>query len=172
MSKAFTREGDDVPEPPVASRLPSLLPEGATNYMTPDGAQALRDELAALVAGAKEKADAAQDPATSRALAQEREQRIRAIQQSLRSAVIVDRLGDGTDDDRVRLGAVVTVRRPNGEEAHLRVVGVDQADADRGWVSFLSPLGRALLEASVGDTVQVTLPSGVQQLEILGAEWA
>ena len=169
MSKAFTRENDDVHEPPVATRLPSLLPEGATNYMTPDGAQALRDELAALVAGSKSKAEAPAAPAVSRALAQEREQRIRAIHLSLRSAVIVQPPAEGASHDRVRLGALVTVRKPDGEEAHLRVVGVDQADADRGWVSFLSPLGRALLDAPVGDTVRVQLPSGAQELEIVRA---
>ena len=171
MSKAFTRENDDVPEPPLATRLPSLLPEGATNYMTPDGAQALRDELAALVAGSKTKPEPSPDPAASRALAQEREQRIRAIQQSLRSAVIVQPPAEGAADDRVRFGALVTVRKPDGEEARLRVVGVDQADADWGWVSFLSPLGRALLDAPVGDTVRVKLPSGVQELEIVRASW-
>ena len=45
MSKAFTRESDDAPEPRPLARLTSSLPPGAKNYLTPDGAQRLQAEL-------------------------------------------------------------------------------------------------------------------------------
>src|SRR5438552_6904579 len=49
MSKAFTRESDDLPDVPVVARQPSPLPPGAKNYLTPDGARRLREELDRLV---------------------------------------------------------------------------------------------------------------------------
>src|SRR5262249_49107945 len=49
MSKAFTRESDDVPDVPVRMHSPSALPPGAKNYLTPDGERRLREELSRLV---------------------------------------------------------------------------------------------------------------------------
>jgi transcription elongation factor GreB len=66
----------------------------------------------------------------------------------------------------VSFGATVTVRRKDGEISY-RIVGVDEADPDRGWVSWPSPIARALLQARLGERVSFKFPSGEETLEIL-----
>ncbi|MEY2466117.1 MAG: transcription elongation factor GreB, partial [Verrucomicrobiota bacterium] len=68
-------------------------------------------------------------------------QRIQQLQESLASAVIVERPREPAD--RVRFGATVTVRERSGEESSYRIVGVDETDIDRGWVSWISPIAKA-----------------------------
>lgn len=149
MSKAFTRE-DDQQEPEPPRPLPSVLPPGAKNYLTADGAKRLKAELDALMAAAA--ADAAP--------------RIQDIRRILESAEVV---GPPSGDlDVVRFGATVSVRSlPDGDIARYRIVGVDETDVARGWISWVSPVAKALLSASVGDRVRTALPSGEKQLEIL-----
>lgn len=166
MSKAFTRESDDLPEQPIQPRPLSSLPPGARNYLTPGGADKLRAELARLIEVERPEAAkaAAADPATSRVVAL-LDQRIQHLQHSLHTAVIVPP-PDATED-RVRFGASVTVRQQDGVETCYRIVGVDETDLDRDWVSWLSPIARALINARVGQRVRFKFPSGEHELEIL-----
>ncbi len=137
MSKAFTKEDDDKEDPPPRP-LPSVLPPGAKNYLTRDGAQRLRAELDS-------------NPEARRILD---------------SAVIVGPPSEVLDV--VRFGATVTVRSlPDGETARYRIVGVDETDVARGHISWVSPVAKALLSASVGDRVKVVLPSGERELEVV-----
>lgn len=71
-------------------------------------------------------------------------------------------------DQRVRFGATVTVREPDGGESSYRIVGVDETDLDRGWVSWLSPIAKALLNAEPGQRVRLKLPAGDVELEVTG----
>jgi len=73
--------------------------------------------------------------------------------------------------DRVQFGATVTVRERNGEELSYRIVGVDETDIDRGWVSWLSPIAKALFNARLGERVRFKLPSGEEELEIVGVAY-
>ncbi|HKS37638.1 MAG TPA: transcription elongation factor GreB, partial [Verrucomicrobiae bacterium] len=109
MSKAFTRESDDFSERPVIPRRASLLPPGAKNYLTPDGAQRLREELDRLVGVERPRFATAPDDNDVRRKLQELDQRIDHLQQSLQSAVVVS--PPTTREDRVRFGATVTVRQ-------------------------------------------------------------
>jgi transcription elongation factor GreB len=165
MSKAFTRE-DDQSEPEPARRPASVLPPGTKNYLTPDGAKRLRAELEAL-AGQERPARAATrtDPAAAARL-KAMDERIHELQRALESAVIV---GPPSEDlDVVRFGATVTVRAlPGDESLRYRIVGVDETDVARGWISWVSPVAKALLSAAVGDRVRAALPSGEKELEIL-----
>ncbi len=74
----------------------------------------------------------------------------------------------GVRDQRVRFGATVTVREPDGGESSYRIVGVDETDLDRGWVSWLSPIAKALLNAEPGQRVRLKLPGGDVELEVTG----
>ena len=65
----------------------------------------------------------------------------------------------------------VTVRDSAGVESRYRIVGVDELDSERGWVSWLSPLARALQNASLGERVTFATPSGSQELEIVAIEY-
>lgn len=147
MSKAFTRE-DDRPEPDPPKPRPSPLPPGTPNYITPDGAERLKAELAA-------------GPADDRA---------RELRRILDSAVVLEPPAEDLDD--VRFGAHVTVRTPDGKEARYRIVGVDETDVARGFISWISPIAQALLTGAAGDRVRAVLPSGTKELEILDVRYA
>ncbi len=168
MSKAFTREENEGPEIPDLPPLASVLPEGAKNYVTAAGAQQLRDELEQLT---NEKRPAlvalGQDPEAKQQLAV-LDRRIAQLERSLRSSEVVSRPGDA---DVVRFGATVTVREENGEESIYRIVGVDETDFERGWISWQSPLARALLEARRGESVRFHIPSGEQELEVMAVSY-
>lgn len=71
------------------------------------------------------------------------------------------------DRGRVFFGAWVTVADARGQERTWRLVGADEVEAPRGWISVDAPLARALLGRRVGDEVRAELPGGVQTLEIL-----
>jgi transcription elongation factor GreB len=71
----------------------------------------------------------------------------------------------------VRFGATVTVREPEGTETRYRIVGVDEIDLDRQWVSWLSPLARGLLNARIGDRVVHRTPRGPRELTVLQIEF-
>jgi transcription elongation factor GreB len=165
MSKAFTRESDDAPDLPPVMRNLSPLPPGAKNYLTPDGAQHLRDELAQLVQVTRPQIAALSDPADSRRQLQPLDQRIQHLEQSLQSAVIVP--PPAAPWEQVRFGATITVRENDGSEEQYRIVGADETDLDRNWVSFFSPIAKALLNARPGQRIKFRVPAGEQELEII-----
>ncbi|NBV21627.1 MAG: transcription elongation factor GreAB [Proteobacteria bacterium] len=167
MSKAFTRE-DDAPETPIAARRVSALPPGTQNLMTPDGVQKLRTELAEVRTAYEQLRATRGDPDKPQKLAA-LEQRAMFLDGCLRTASVVQ--PPATPDDRVRFGATVTVREPDGTMARHRIVGVDEVDFDRGWVSWLSPIARSLLKKSVGQRVRLRLPGGEKDLEITGVAY-
>jgi len=87
------------------------------------------------------------------------------LEESLQSAeIIVPSAGPA---DIVRFGATVTVRESDGNEETYRIVGVDEADVDRGWVSWMSPIAKALLNRQRGEQIRFKFPSGEETLEIL-----
>ena len=165
MSKAFTRESDDLPEEPVVLRPPSL-PPGAKNYLTPDGVERFRAELDQLAEWERPKAAALTDPEEARRTVQRLDQRILQLRQSLASAEIVP--PPPGPAEQVRFGAAVTVREQSGNQAQYRIVGIDEMDIDRGWVSWRSPIAKALMNSRVGDRVRIRLPAGEEEVEILG----
>jgi transcription elongation factor GreB len=151
MSKAFTRESDDAPEPTPATR-PLAIP-GGKNYLTPAGEKRLRAELEQLT-----KPEALASP--------ESRQRLLYLQQSLAIAVIVP--APAPPWEQVLFGATVTVRDSAGELSQYRIVGIDETDLDRDWVSWSSPVARALLKAQLGQKIKFRTPAGEQNWEITG----
>ena len=162
MSKAFTRE-DDAAELPLPPRQISSLPPGAKNYITPDGAERLRKEIARLLEQ-RRTAAAPDAPETRRGLTV-LDNHIRQLEKSLNSATIVE--PPPQPWTQVRFGATVTVRDQQGEEFQYRIVGVDETDVDRGWVSWCSPVANALLNAHIGQRIPLKVPAGDLELDIL-----
>ncbi|MBL9174950.1 MAG: GreA/GreB family elongation factor [Verrucomicrobiales bacterium] len=159
MSKAFTKEDDDRPEPRPARRSEGSLPPGARNYLTADGARMLQVELDRLLAGSGEGLPSL--PAGSPIDAADRVAEIRRI---LRTATVVQPRAGATD--QVRFGNRVWVRGSHGERSY-RIVGVDEVDPERGWVSWISPVAKALLQRRLGDRIVLVTPEGTEELEIL-----
>jgi len=130
VSKAFTREPDDGPEPVVQRRG---VPVPEPNYMTPAGARAARSELA-----------------TCRD-----DVRIHELTDHLASAQIVE---PPADRATVSLGARVTLEDESGKRTTYRIVGALEADARRGLVFWQSPIAERMYGARVGDAI--VLPRG------------
>jgi transcription elongation factor GreB len=168
MSKAFTRESDDLPERPAQPRLQPLLPPGVKNYLTPDGARRFQDELNRLVE-VDRPALASSSQSDQRQQLQAVDQRIQHLQQILHLAEIVS--CPPRPWDQVRFGATVTVRDGRGDVSSYRIVGVAELDADRGCVSWLSPIAKALLNSRLKQKVRFSFPSGEEHLEILSISY-
>jgi transcription elongation factor GreB len=165
MSKAFTREENDGPDIPDLPPLSSALAPGARNYVTAAGAQKLRDELRRAVEITRPSLVASSDdPDAKRQLAR-LDQRIRQLEESLQSAEVITPTNGSIEI--VRFGATVTVRESDGNKARYRIVGVDETDTDRGWISWLSPIAKALLNGKRGELIRFKFPSGEETLEIL-----
>ena len=135
MSRAFVKEDVDPPERSGRKRSASGLPPGAANYITARGARRLRDEIEQLRAT---KAD---------------NERLAQLQQILDSAQIVDH--PVTVSDSVTFGATVTVKDKNERAETYTIVGVDEVDLESNAVSWISPLGKALLNADMGDWIKL-----------------
>jgi transcription elongation factor GreA len=94
------------------------------------------------------------------------EAKIRDIESRLSMAEIVDprKLGDF---NRVVFGVSVKIEDvDSGEEKQLTIVGGEESDVAKGWISYESPLGKGLIGKELGDVAKVTLPGGVKEYEI------
>lgn len=148
-----------------------------SNYLTPKGAQKLKDELAQLLTVERprvvtEVADAAAQGDRSenaeyiygKKRLREIDRRVRFLTKRLDAAVVV-KPGENAADE-VRFGATVEVSFEDGDTKTYTLVGPDESDPGRGFVSFQSPLGRALMKKRVGDVVTVARPAGPVEIEI------
>jgi len=135
MSRAFVKEDVDLPERSGRKRSASGLPPGATNYITARGAKRLRDELQKLRA-----ANAASE-------------RVTELEQILVSIHVVDPPDPALNS--VGFGSTVTVKDRKGLTETYTVVGVDEFDLEPDAVSWISPIGKALLAADMGDSIRL-----------------
>ncbi len=138
MSRAFVKEDVDPPERSGRKRSASGLPPGAINYITARGAARLRDELNRV---------RVTDPTN---------ERVGELEQILGSIQVVD--PPETASNSVTFGATVTTRDKEDRTETYTIVGVDELDFEPDAVSWISPLGKALLAADLGDWL--TLPDG------------
>jgi len=95
------------------------------------------------------------------------EKRIRDIEDMIANAQVVDPSKMSTD--KVVFGVMVTVLDlESDEEICYQIVGADEADVAECRISVTSPVARSLIGKQVGDLVQVIIPRGMRELEILG----
>src|SRR5271169_3724323 len=73
--------------------------------------------------------------------------------------------------DQVFFDATVTYAHKRGTERTITIVGVDEADLDRGQVSWVSPIARALMKAHEGDILELWTPAGIEHIEVLGIRY-
>ena len=95
----------------------------------------------------------------------ELDRRIRYLQKRLPELKPVD--NTPTDPGQVFFGAWVSLEDEAGAELNCRIVGADEFDPNRNWISIDSPLSRALLKRRVDDEIQVQTPTGSKQYLIL-----
>lgn len=181
MSKAFTKESDgrddDEPEEPDA------LPASMKNYMTPAGFAALQAELRQLmneerpkiveiVSWAAGNGDRSEngDYIYGKRRLREIDRRVRYLNKRLEAAEVVNP-AQQKNLTQVFFGATVTYARADDMEHTVTLVGVDEADAAQGKISWVSPVARALMKARAGDIVELRRPAGVESLEVLSIRY-
>ena len=182
MNKAFTRENDaaeDADDDDLEAA--PALPTGSRNYMTPGGFARLKAELdrlvaterpalVATVAWAASNGDRSEngDYLYGKKRLREIDRRIRFLVKRLDAAEVVDpesRARDGTE--QAFFGATVDYATKGGERRTISIVGIDETDTARGYVSWISPVARALTRSREGDVVSLRTPAGADELEVL-----
>ncbi len=176
VNKAFVKESDNDDEEEAPE---SQIPAGTKNYMTVRGHALIRAEFEHLVkverpaivqvvswaAGNGDRSENG-DYIYGKKRLREIDRRIRFLSKRLESAVIVDPV-DQRNCDQVFFAATVTVCDADGNEATYQIVGIDEANAQEGRISWISPLARALLKAREGDTVRFDSPGGLRELDVI-----
>src|SRR5467141_2711055 len=173
MRKGSTRkpQGED-----LAARL--------KNYITPSGLQRLKDEhrflltrerpavtkVAAWAASNGDRSENADYQYGKRRLRQI-DGRIRFLTKRIEAAEVVDpeapRAGQAGTKPRAFFGATVRYANAAGVSRVVSIVGTDEIDLDRNHISWVSPLGRALMKSAAGDSVVLQLPGGTEYLTVL-----
>src|SRR5690349_4132153 len=169
MRKGFTRK-PKAEEPATQGK----------NYITPSGLQRLRDELRFLLtrerpavtevvawaAGNGDRSENADYQYGKRRLRQI-DGRIRFLRKRIDAAHVVDPESprSGRAAAQVFFGATVRYINGAGTELEVSVVGADEVDLDRRHISWLSPLGRALMKSGPGERVELHAPGGSEELQ-------
>jgi transcription elongation factor GreB len=171
MRKGSTRRPQD--DSPVVQ---------VTNYITPGGLERLKAEhqflltkdrpvVTEVVAWAASNGDRSEnaDYQYAKRRLRQIDGRIRHLSKRMEAAEVVDPEAprSGLRATKVYFGATVVYANAAGEERRVSIVGVDEVDLERGHVSWVSPLGRALMRSGEGDSVVLEAPGGKERLTVL-----
>ena len=175
MQKGFTRK-------PTADE--PAMP--AKNYITPGGFERLKDEhrflltrerpavaeVVAWAAGNGDRSDNADYRYGKRRLRQI-DGRIRFLTKRIEAAEVVDPEAPRGVQAKMRafFGATVRYANATGAERVVSIVGMDEVDLNRNHISWVSPLGRALMKSAAGDSVVLHAPGGTESLTVLDVRY-
>jgi len=163
----------ETPETPVAP---------LKNYITPAGLQRLIDErrflltrerraVTQVVAWAASNGDRSEnaDYQYGKRRLREIDRRIRFLTKRIDAAEVVDPEAPrrGRALTHVFFGATVRYANAAGSERVVRIVGIDEVDLNLNYISWRSPLAKALMKSGPGDHVVLRAPGGVERLEII-----
>ncbi|RRJ84874.1 transcription elongation factor GreB [Aestuariirhabdus litorea] len=164
------------------ARYRAPLPPSSA-YITPQGAETLKQELDYL--WRKKRPEVTQAVSEAAALGdrsenaeyiygkkqlREIDRRVRFLRKRLEKLVIVDHPPE--NQGRIYFGAWIELEKEDGARVNYRIVGPDEFDLKRGWISMDSPLAKALIGKATGDEVWVTLPSGEECFYIEAVQYS
>ena len=171
MRKGFTRK-PQADEPTMRGK----------NYITPSGLERLKDEhrflltkdrpavteVVAWAAGNGDRSENADYQYSKRRLRQI-DERIRFLAKRIEAAEVVDPEAPraGQSKTRAFFGATVRYSTAAGAERVVSIVGTDEVDLHRNHISWVSPLGRALMKSAAGDSVALEAPGGTEYLTVI-----
>lgn len=172
---AKSQSGEATPmgryRPPQPKSSPYITPEGLASLQAESKTLWIRrrEVTVALTAAAAEgdRSENAEYIYRKKEL-RELDRRIRYLQKRLPGLKVVERQPEETD--RVFFGAWVTLEDEDGEELRFRIVGADEFDPDKRWISVDSPMARALLQKGRDDEVSVQSPAG-ERLYTIVSVW-
>ena len=187
MSKAFTKESDGEEDDldhaaDAADEAAHAQLAGVKNYITPSGLQRLKDEhkfllarerpaVTQVVAWAASNGDRSEnaDYQYGKRRLRQIDRRIHFLTKRIDAAQVVDPEAprSGRAATHVFFGAAVRYTNALGTERVVRIVGLDEIDLDRNYISWMSPLARALMKSGPGDSVVLHAPGGAERLRIL-----
>lgn len=185
MSKAFTKESDAEDDDDLEAGMPPI-PAGSKNYITPGGHQRLKDEfdyllkkerpaVTSAVSWAAKNGDRSEnaDYQYGKKRLREIDKRLRFLTKRLDNAEVVDPLTPRDEEaaERVFFGATVTYENEKGEEKTVTIVGIDELNLKRNYITWISPLARTLMKARVGDSVVLNAPGGREELAIVDVRY-
>jgi transcription elongation factor GreB len=154
--------------PPAAPKSPYITRAGWEALLAEqDALWTKRREVVAHVTAAAAEGDRSENAEYIYRKKQLREmdRRIRYLQKRLPTLKVVDSRPEGTD--QVFFGAWITLENDAGEQTCYRIVGADEFDPKRHWISVDSPMARALLKRHIDDEIAVDTPGGRTRLVIL-----
>ncbi|WP_203294252.1 GreA/GreB family elongation factor [Luteirhabdus pelagi] len=165
MSRGFVKEGDQ--EEPVVIPPRAALPDGATNYVTPQGLQQMMDEKEELL---KERAEVSGSETEIRRTHTLLDGKLALLKERITSARVID--PSDQPEDEVRFGATVTYLLKNSKQpVTITIVGVDEADVKKKKIAFVAPIAKALSGAKVGEEVTFQLGNEARTLTVKNIEY-
>src|SRR5688500_4944439 len=184
MSKAFTKEPGrtSATQDRAVDRAAPVSTSSVKNYITPSGLQRLRDErrflltrerpaVTRVVAWAASNGDRSEnaDYRYGKRRLREIDRRIRFLTKRIDAAEVVDpeTPRSGRAATQAFFGATVRYANAAGTERVVSIVGLDEVDLDRNYISWMSPLARALMKSGPGDCVVLRAPGTTEHLQIL-----
>lgn len=165
MSSAFINEDQQVEAPFVPPRAD--LPKGVTNYVTPEGFEALLKEKEELLEKLKE-LNAGEEHGKLTAI-----KIIHIELQMLENRILTANVIEHEEQDKseVRFGSTVLLQIGRGKKTRkLQIVGVDEADLKAGKIAFTSPLGEVMMNKKIGERVVLKLEHGESVFKVLEIE--
>lgn len=182
MSRAFVDEDAGADETDGMHEIPLPIPAGARNYMTPEGALRMADELRALAEEERPRAAgalAAAEPAAKAECLRRISTIDRRISYLSRMKAALSVVEPPASAERVVFGLAVKVLEEGGaglagggQTVEYRIVGADESDPGRGYVSWASPIAKALIGKRAGEAAVVKLPVGERRLRVLEIRFA
>lgn len=163
-------DDDDEAGPALPAGQPNYMTLGSYNTLQAEALHLLdieRPDIVKLVHWAASNGDRSEnaDYKYGKQRLREIDRRVGYIQKRLRTAVVVNP-AEQLQRQKVFFGATVEYCLPDGESRTVTIVGLDEANAAQGKVSFVSPIARALLGKAIGDESVLYLPVGKTMVEI------
>lgn len=153
-----------------------------TNYITPAGFEKLTTEHDQLLlterpdilkviqwaAGNGDRSENA-DYIYGKKRLREIDRRMRFLKKQIDNANIVN--PELITSDSVMFGATITIQDENKMKRTYSIIGTDEIDTAKNWISHKSPIGRALMGSEQGDIVEVKTPNGLKELEVINVKY-
>jgi transcription elongation factor GreB len=155
------------------------------NYITPYGLKRLQDEydflkmkerpeVTRIVSWAASLGDRSEnaDYQYGKKRLREIDKRIRFLTKRINESLVVDPLKQAsTAGEKIMFGATVEVEDEDGDIRKYSIVGSDEVDTHKGYISWMSPIGKGLLGKELGEEVVIKTPAGAKEFTIQSVQY-
>ena len=161
MSRGFVKEEDQ--EEPVIIPPRAAIPDGVTNYVTPNGLQELHLELKGLE---KERSSISIKDDTEKRRAQGLiDGKMKLLAERIQSARVLK--PEEQAQNEIRFGAHIKLKNLDSSQIQkFQIVGVDEANIKMQKIAFVAPIARAVTGKKVGETVDFKLGDEIRKLKV------